>query len=258
MAKIRRVIRKTKPPTEAGFDEQFWPVMLALFVLAGFLAGTVLAYLPFEEVPWYANAWTWLFVIPVTVCALIWVLRKVEHRAVRRGVQFSAVLCIIVHLVLLVVSIETNIFGRIWARFTELADTRGEREPLVELIYDPVQFESQPDQRQELLRPVETATPDTEMQQLEQEQHEPEPPTERQPTPTPERETTVKPNEIPRPTPAETVPRQAEQMSQLSRQAAKTQPQPNPHVEQPQLASRQTPQPTAVASQDSQVLRQST
>jgi hypothetical protein len=131
MAKIRRTIRKTKQPGEAAFDEQFWPVMLALFVLAGFLVGTVLAYLHFDTRPWYSNAWTWLFVIPIVVCALIWLLRKVESRAVRRGVQFSAVLCVIVHLILFIVSIETNIFGRVWAEFTELADTRVAPDPLV-------------------------------------------------------------------------------------------------------------------------------
>jgi len=258
MAKIRRTIRKTKQPTEAAFDEQFWPVMLGLFFLGGFLVGTVLAYLRFDERQWYANAWTWLFAIPIVVCVLIWLLRKIESRAVRRGVQFSAVLCIIVHLILFIISIETNIFGRIWAQFTELADTRVEREPLVEPIYDPVQFESQPDQQQDLVRPVETKTPEPEMEQLAKEEQKPEPPTERQPTPTPEREITVKPNEIQRPTPAETVPRQAEQMSQLSKQTTKTQPQPNQRVEQPQPASQQTPQPSTVASQDSQVQRQAT
>lgn len=258
MAKIRRTIRKTKQPTEAAFDEQFWPVMLALFILGGFLVGTVLAYLRFNERLWYANAWTWLFAIPVVICTLIWVLRKVESRALRRGVQFSAVLCIIIHLVLFIISIETNIFGRIWAQFTEVADTRDQQEPLVEPVYDPVQFESNPNQQQDLLRPVETQTPETEMEELQQEQQEPEPPTERQPTPTPEQEVVVKPNEIQRPTPAETVPRQAEQMSQLSRQTAQTQPQPNQRVEQPQPASQQTPQPSAVAAQSSQMQRQTT
>lgn len=258
MAKLRRVIRKTKRPTEAAFDDQFWPVMLALFVLGGFLVGTVLAYLRFDEGRWYANAWTWLFVIPIVLCAMIWWLRKVESRAVRRGVQFSAVLCIIVHLVLFIVSLEINIFGRLWDEFTQLADARVERELLVEPDYDPVQFESQPDQPQDLLRPVETEIPETEMEQLLQEQPEPEPPTERQPTPTPEPEITVKPNEIQRPTPAETVPRQAEQSSQLSRQTANTPPQPNQRVEQPQPASQQTPQPPAIASQDARIQRQAT
>lgn len=256
MAKIRRTIRKTKQPTETTFDEQFWPVMLALFVLGGFLVGTALAYLRFDDRIWYANAWTWVFIIPVTVCATIWVLRKVESRALRRGVQFSGVLCVIVHLIMFIVSIETNIFGRIWAEFTELADTRTEHEPLLEPVYDPVQLESRPNQQQDLLRPVETETPDTEMEQLEQEQPEPERPTKRQPTPIPEQEITVRPNEIRRPTPAETVPRQAEQMAQLSRQTAEAQPNPNQRVEQPQPNAQPSAQPSAVTSQDSQVRRQ--
>ncbi|MCA9119874.1 MAG: hypothetical protein H6822_01075 [Planctomycetaceae bacterium] len=256
MAKIRRTIRKTKQPSEATFDEQFWPVMLALFILGGFLAGTVLAYLRFNERVWYANAWTWLVAIPVVICTLIWVLRKVESRALRRGVQFSAVLCMILHLIMFIISIETNIFGRIWAQFTEVAETRNEQEPLIEPEYDPVQFESQPDQQQDLLRPVETQTPETELEELNQEQQEPVQPTQPRPTPTPEQEVAVQPNEIQRPTPAETVPRQAEQTSQLSRQTAQTQPQPSQRVEQPQPASQQTPSAAAVAAETSQVRRQ--
>ena len=61
MAKIRRIIRKSKPRVDTSFDDQLWPVILALFVLGGFMAGTVLAYLHFDDPRWFANASTWLF-----------------------------------------------------------------------------------------------------------------------------------------------------------------------------------------------------
>ena len=68
MAKSRRVIRRIKPAGDAAFDEQFWPVILAVFVLGGFLMGTVLAYLDFEDPRWYAKAWIWMFAIPIVLC----------------------------------------------------------------------------------------------------------------------------------------------------------------------------------------------
>jgi hypothetical protein len=258
MAKIRRIIRKTRQPNEPAFDEQFWPVMLALFVLGGFLMGSVLAYLPLNEGPWFANAWTWLFVIPAVVCGAITMLRRVNNQALRRGVQFSAVICVIVHLIMFLISIETNIFSRFWEEFTQLAEARRQREPIVEPIYDPVQLEPQQRQQQNFLRPVETETPDPEMEELEQEEREPEPPTERQPTPTPEREVTVNPNIVQRPTPAETVPRQAEQLSRLSRQTPTSQPRSQERVSTSQPTSEPSAQRSALASQSSDLQRRTT
>ena len=78
MAKIRRVIRKTKPAAKTPFDEQLWPVILAMFLLAGFMVGTVLASLDFNAPRWFANASTWLFAIPIIICLLIWALRYVR------------------------------------------------------------------------------------------------------------------------------------------------------------------------------------
>ena len=62
MAKIRRIIRKLKPPQYQPLDEQLWPVIVALVVLGGFTMGSLLAYLRFDDPRWYANAITWLVV----------------------------------------------------------------------------------------------------------------------------------------------------------------------------------------------------
>ena len=62
MAKLRRIIRKLKPPQYQPIDEQLWPVIVALVVLGGFTVGALLAYLRFDDPRWYANAITWLVV----------------------------------------------------------------------------------------------------------------------------------------------------------------------------------------------------
>lgn len=259
MAKIRRVVRKVKQPAGSSFDEQFWPVMLALFVFGGLLEGTVLAYLHFGDARWFANAWLWVFGIPILVCVAIWILRHVESRSLRRGIQLSIVLGLIVHWLILIVSLETNIFSRLWVEFNEMAEARQVREQLIEPVYDPVQVESHQQQpREQLLRPVETDTPDVEMQELEPEEIEHEPPTEVPPTPSPEQEIQVMPNVVQRQTPAETAPRAAAETSQLARQMPTVEPQPNERVATPQPTPQPAAQPSALTSQDNQLQRRAT
>ena len=48
MAKIRRVMRKLAQP-DRSFDEQLWPVFLALLVFGGYLIGVVLAVFPLDD-----------------------------------------------------------------------------------------------------------------------------------------------------------------------------------------------------------------
>jgi len=253
MAKIRRIIRKVKQPQPA-FDEQFWPVMLALFVLGGFMLGTVLTYLRFDDSRWYANAWVWIFVIPVLVGQAMWALRHVQSRAIRRGVQLSAVICVIVHLLLLIAALETDIFGRLRQELDQLAEVPKPRETLIEPIYDPAQLASP--QPRSFERPVETETPDTPLREIEQEQPEPEPPTEPQPTPTPERELTVDPSIVRRETLAESAPRQADQASLLRRHITAASPQPRQPISVPQPAPQQPANRSSLTSQSAELRRQ--
>ena len=251
MAKIRRTLRKV--PQQVGtFDEQFWPVMIALFVLGGFLVGTALAYLQFDDARWYANAWIWILLISAWTCAMIWVLRHVHNRLIRRGVQFSAAVCLTMHAILLVICVETHLFGKPWEQ-TRATTERRQRQPVVVPQYEEVQLRPERHRQQSYMRPVETETPETEMEQFEPELQEVQPPTETQPAPTPEREVTVRPQLIPRPTPAETVPRQAEQMSQLRRSISDSQMPATQPVNATEAAPEPATQSSTLASQDSQL-----
>ena len=152
MPATRRVIRKTEPRGPALVEERFWPVILSLFVLGGFLMGSVAAYLPLHGPQWFNSAATWLFAIPIGVCLLIWLLRYVNTYRVRRSVQLAAVLCVLVHAVLFIVSMEATIFGRI-APEKQATPEPVPRRTVVEPHYAPVQLASQDKRKRELFRP---------------------------------------------------------------------------------------------------------
>ena len=117
MAKIRRIIRKLKPPQYQPIDEQLWPVIVALVVLGGFTMGSLLAYLRFDDPRWYANSLTWLVVAALLFGGAAVALTLVDNRAFRRSMQLAILLGLLLHAVLLVVSLELNVFGRFMQPF---------------------------------------------------------------------------------------------------------------------------------------------
>src|SRR5688500_17175490 len=119
MAKIRRVIRKVATTSGDYFDEHLWPVYIALVVLGGFLMGLSAAYLKFSGVPWYANAWTSLILIPLVVIGFMAAFRLVDNRLVRRSMQLSVVVCAILHVAMVVQMLETKLFSGLLSRPAE-------------------------------------------------------------------------------------------------------------------------------------------
>jgi len=260
MAKIRRVIRKTRPTGQSVFDEQFWPVILAMFVLGGFLLGIVSAYLESNDARFYANAWTWTIAIPIIICLALWGLRYVDSHSLRRGVQFSAVLCVILHLFLFVAALETDIFGQFWEELASAARVPQQREPVIEPVYEPIQLEPQHPSQQVYLRPTATEMPDpakAELSPEKQPQVQPQTAADRIPVPATEPQPAVSLSQ--RQSPATTVPRYSEQLGKLSRQQADVRPQmesPTPPVESlaeqpptPLQAPRQTVEPRSTPIQ---------
>ena len=240
MANNRRVIRKVTTQTQLVVDEQFWPVILALFILCGFSMGAVVAYLPFGARRTWMDATTWLFVIPVTTCAAIWILRYLPSRVVRRILQISFVLCLVVHLILLIVSLESGIFNRIWEQTARPTAVRQQRQPRVISVYQSHQLDQRLRPQQDFVRPVETTVPDPVEERVERtEEARNEPPIQQPPMPAPQTPRDIQPNAIERPTPAETRPRQSDDASRLSRQLAESRPQPNQPIRVPSVASPQ-------------------
>src|SRR3712207_530768 len=92
-------IRKIKTVAPADFDEQLWPINVALLVLFGFVAGTILALSDFHEPRLLHNGWFHLGTLCATMvlllCGAIWL----GGRAGRR-LQLGALASLLIHLCL--------------------------------------------------------------------------------------------------------------------------------------------------------------
>ena len=259
MAKIRRIIRKLKPTAAQAFDDQLWPVLLALCVLGGFIMGSIIAYLRFDDPRWYANAITWLVLTVVGVGSVAAALAFIDNRVFRRGMQLAVVLCLFLHATLFVASVELKIFGRIFDALIAENDLSETRQPITVPEY--FQAERRDQTRRDFERPVETETPEPdpapdeiERQEIEEE----ETPSEPQPTPVPEPENTVRPNVLRREQPEETAPRYSEQQSRLSRRLTQTQPTPPSARADSADVERAQTRPSSLQAADSSVARQET
>ncbi|MCO6454758.1 MAG: hypothetical protein J5I93_05605, partial [Pirellulaceae bacterium] len=257
MAKIRRVIRKVSAERPQGFDEQLWPVDVALIVLGGFLIGVNLAYLRFDDSRWYANSVTWLIATPLLVLGTMGILRLVSSRVVRRGMQLAMVVSVAIHVLFLVSMINIVIFSRMWPEVTQTTNTP-QRQPRTVPDYHPVYTNREQQRQPDFEKPVETETPEVQPEEVVQKEEPERPqPQQPQPTPVPDPQPNRQPTVVKRQETSESVPRAGESLSQLSRQTARTQPRPNQPVAMPQAASSSA-QSAQASPAPSQVQRQST
>ncbi len=252
MAKIRRVIRKTASAGEGGIENQFWPVMVALFVLGGFLLGMILVYLP--RFTWL---WPGLIVVPLLVGGVMVGLYLLRHRTLKRSLQLAIVISVFLHLFFVIALAPLIWFWYgpppMFAQSDELIEEQ-------ELVIVPEYFEpvtDQPTQDHEQL--VETTTPTTEPDELKKQETEPEQtPQKPQPVPLPETEQTAQPSVIKRQETSKTSPRHSDTAAQLSRQTNESQ----PRTGQMQAAATQmaqaSPSTTSAEAQTSPVERQAT
>jgi hypothetical protein len=105
MSTQRHVLRRFEAARTPDFDEQFWPVVVALAVLAGLTAGTIVTIL---HGPWM---WASLLALPLLVGLALLGLSYVEHRVVRRSIQFALLLSLAFHLLVVIVAFRTLIFS---------------------------------------------------------------------------------------------------------------------------------------------------
>lgn len=264
MAKIRRIIRKLKPPRYQPLDEQLWPVIVALAVLGGFTLGSLATYLHFDDPRWYANAITWIVAAALLFGGAAVAVTLIDNRTFRHRMQLAILLGLLVHAVLLVVSIELKVFGPALEQFLARQDLTEQRQPVT--VPDYVAPSRQSRLRQDLTRPVETETPQLEPEPIQRQITEPESsPPEPQPTPVPEPEQTVQPKLVKQQPSDQEAPRFSDQESRLSRRmtpahtpqataaaAAVAVPQPAPTAPPSPLQAqdsgtqrRQTPTPVA-------------
>ncbi|WP_425613681.1 hypothetical protein NA78x_003519 [Anatilimnocola sp. NA78] len=261
MAKIRRVVRK--PPSEHQgdiFEDQLWPTYIALVILAAFSMGVSAAYLKFNDPNPALNAITWLILIPLGTGAFMLAFRLLDNRTLRRSMQFSAVVCAIIHLALVVQMYETGLFTTEIVRAPDARPVeRRPPKPLPE--YRPQQMMSAQDRpQQDHEKPIETKTPEPEREPEEvvrQETPKDVAPPQPQPIPVPEVVATTEPNIIRKPQPNEAAPKAAETPAKLSRQVKPAETKVSQIIETPKVAQA-TAKPTEAAASAAAVQRQST
>ncbi len=239
MAKHRRIIRKTQPARIQRVDDQLWPLVVAMVVLGGFLSGSVLAYLRLDDSRWYANAWTWLIAIPVVIATgLIW-LAWTGNRLLRRTMQLAVVSGVTIHVILFILAIETDVFHRVWVEVLASAANPPQHATVKTPDYRAWQHDPQRRARRDTEQPVQISVPDPVVEPERPEQTQPQPTQmELQPRPVPEPQETPRPNVVKRPEPNQSVPRQRDEMSKLSRKEATVPDRPTQMVQLPDAVPR--------------------
>ena len=189
----RTTVRRYVPRRRVVFDEQQWPVNIVLVVLGGFLIGGILAYQRFDDPRWYASPWLSLTLVLFLIATTIMTLRMIDNRKFKRTMQFSVVVCAIVHLVMLIYSVENIIFSKGWnSPVANKQLVRKKQRKQMEYHPTPQQQADKPD----FLKPIDSEVPEPTPPEVEKQQQEdpvtPEPvPQQPQPDPQPQVEPEV-------------------------------------------------------------------
>ena len=103
MAQTVQKIRKVEHSAISDFDEQLWPINVAIVILAGFVAGIVIAYSSFDDPHILRNGWTRLAVVGMLVGLLFWGVFWLEGKMLRR-----LRLCIVLALLTAVLALSVD------------------------------------------------------------------------------------------------------------------------------------------------------
>ncbi len=105
MKRVRHKVEKIRPEVAPTFDQQFWPVLVALGVVSSMAAGAIVTLL---RGPWM---WGSLLVLPAASVASIFLLYRLDDRRLRRSLQVALLTSLGLHLLMLVFAAATDIFG---------------------------------------------------------------------------------------------------------------------------------------------------
>ncbi len=103
MSTLPKPRRENDLPRVVTFDDQLWPVNVALAILAGFTAGALIAIGRFDDPRPLANVWTHLGLLAVATLLVMWCASKINRRRVRRGLQLAMLVSLVLHLLFIVV-----------------------------------------------------------------------------------------------------------------------------------------------------------
>jgi len=161
-------------------DERAWPVY-AVFSLFMLYCGAS-SYLLFD---WNHQAWYYNAQVYIAVSVVVWAvglatIPLLERSSVRRGIQLSMVLSLIIHLSMFLGMVVIDIGEVTDTGLNNNATKLPERKPVVIPDYSPAQIEQDREQQHDYEQPVETKQAEAELAPVEQEQIEHEQPEMRQ------------------------------------------------------------------------------
>jgi hypothetical protein len=110
MSTRRKTVRTWQPPAVERFDDQFWPVLMALCITATVLAATVVTLM--------AGFWMWvsLLILPAALTVLLVTLRLVDNRRWRRSFQLAVILSLAAHCAFIIFAARTDVFAGFFLR----------------------------------------------------------------------------------------------------------------------------------------------
>ncbi|MHB1037096.1 MAG: prenyltransferase/squalene oxidase repeat-containing protein [Pirellulales bacterium] len=112
----------------ADFDDQLWPINCAILLLAGFAGALVVATSQFDDARLLYNAWARLATIGAIVGLMFWGTFRLRGK-VRRRLQLSALVSLLIHLGIIVALYHQNL-TLATLRDTSLSETRQRKEPI--------------------------------------------------------------------------------------------------------------------------------
>ena len=256
MPKTGHTVRRFEPPRRESFDEQLWPIYVALIALGAVLAGFCISVLDFNERRIHRNAITWLVLLPVLIGLAVWGLHRVGNRIARRVVLLSLVLSLVLNAGLMILMAWTNIFSPLpMEQQQQTAEIKPETvEPIPDDVLQPVEPPELP--QRDFEKPVQTGAWTSPRGELVQQDTRPAEaalsPAEPAQAPTPVASDHLRPLRRE----AESAPHHGQEPSRLARQPQRPESPPAPALaavaEQPPLQAPPAPVEAEVASVDRQ------
>ncbi len=232
----KRTIRRITPGRVDAFDDHFWPVVVALCVLSAIGFGAILTLLSGPVM------WLSLLVLPAMTAGAMFFLSQMNDTFLRRTLQFSLILSLAGHLLILIIASLLLIFSN--------GKQNNNWQKVAKRKVRTIEFSNQNSSVSiPVTKPDNTPEPDVEIQRNQESQVT----SAEQPIPVPDSQPTVSPQTRRRETTQQTVPRFDESLSKLRRNRMSQQMKSSVAVKSPNPAQKEVtvakPSPAAKPDQ---------
>ena len=161
--KHRRTIESQSP---RDFDERKWPIYVSLLLFVCYFASSSYFILDWNHKDWYFNSKTYLILSPILLAVGFLLVNISDRTAVRRGVQLSIILSLIMHLSLFIGMIALEMIDVPRAPIDPSQREVAIREPVVTPDYNPAQINPSEYPKQDFEKPVETESAKPDMEEV--------------------------------------------------------------------------------------------